>query len=269
MSSRSGPPTNSLEMHSTVPGTQQQSVYPSLDMATSAKNAPSQGAMASAPSYHTIETEPNNPLFSNDPKNLGGRAIMPTSQIEMTISCRHLLNKDYLSKSDPYCLVLIKDSWKETFVELGRTETIQDTLSPEWIKKFIIDYNFEIVQKMRFEIWDQDPEGRDFLGCHETTLAEIVSFASRQYIRPLEGMPGKKNCGEIIIVTEEMSTCKQIVQMQFAAESLPRFFCKLVKPDAFLVLSRSNEDGKSAKYSKSLFHLISQFSRYFFGGNTK
>lgn len=181
----------------------------------------------------------------------GGQAIMPTSQIEMTISCRNLLNKDILSKSDPYCLVLMKDSWQEKFFEMGRTETIQDNLSPEWVKKFIIDYNFEIVQRIRFEIWDLDPDGKDFLGYHETTLAEIVSFASRQYVRPLSGMPDKKNSGEIIIVTEEMSSCKQIVQMQFAADDLPRFFCGLFRPDPFLVISRSNEDSTFSVVIKS------------------
>lgn len=183
--------------------------------------------------------------------SIGGRAIMPTSQIEMTISCRNLLNKDYLSKSDPYCLVLMKDSWQEKFFELGRSETIKDSLSPDWVKKFIIDYNFEIVQRIRFEIWDLDPDGKDFLGYHETTLAEIVSFASRQYVRRLSGMPDKKNWGEIIIVTEELSSCKQIVQLQFAAEDLRRTFCGLFRPDPFFVISRSNEDGTFSVVIKS------------------
>lgn len=180
----------------------------------------------------------------------GGHAIMPTSQIEMTISCQNLLNRDILSKSDPFCLVLMKDSWQEKFYELGRTETIQDSLNPEWVKKFIIDYNFETVQKIRFEIWDQDPDDKEFLGFLETTLAEIVSFASRQYVRTLSGLPDR-NCGSIIIVTEELSSCKQIVQMQLAAENLPRSICGLFRPDPFLVIARSNEDGTFSVVIKS------------------
>lgn len=192
----------------------------------------------------TINTNSNSQALG------GGRAIMPTSQIEMTISCRNLLNRDILSKSDPFCLVLIKDSWQEKFYELGRTETIQDSLNPEWVKKFIIDYNFETVQKIRFEVWDQDLDSKEFLGHHETTLAEIVSFVSRQYVRKLSGMPDK-NCGSIIIVTEELSSCKQIVQMCFAADHLPRFICGLFRPDPFLVISRSNEDGTFSVVIKS------------------
>lgn len=208
------------------------------------------GANAGSINSSTPTTAAATTASSNQP-TMGGKAIMPTSQIEMTVSCRNLLNKDILSKSDPYCLVLMKDSWQEKFFELGRTETIQDSLSPEWVKKFIIDYNFEIVQRIRFEVWDLDPDGKDFLGYHETTLAEIVSFASRQYVRPLLGMPEKKNGGEIIIVTEELSSCKQIVQLQFGAEDLPRAFCGIFRPDPFLVISRSNEDGTFSVVIKS------------------
>ena len=173
-----------------------------------------------------------------------GQAIIPTSQIELTISAQNLLNLDITSRSDPYCLVMTKDSWQNKFFEIGRTETIKDNLSPEWTKKFIINYNFEMVQRIRFEIWDKDPGSSDeFLGYHETTLAEIVSYTSRRYIRPLTEMSKRPHPGEIVVVAEELSTCKQIVQFQFGAEGLPHFFCGLSSPDAFLVISRTNEDG--------------------------
>lgn len=184
-----------------------------------------------------------------DPNMTGGNAVMPTSQIEMTLSCRNLLNKDILSKSDPYCMVQMKDSWTEKFVEIGRTETVNDNLNPEWVKKFIISYNFETVQKMRFEVWDVDPDGKDFLGQFETTLAEIVAFSGRQFIGKLTGIPGK-DCGDLIIVTEEISSCKQIVQMQFRAKSLTKMSW-LWRNDPFLVLSRSNEDGTFSVVLKS------------------
>ena len=186
---------------------------------------------------------------NNDQNMTGGNAVMPTSQIEMTLSCRNLLNKDILSKSDPYCMVQMKDSWSEKFIEIGRTETVNDNLNPEWVKKFIISYNFETVQKMRFEVWDVDPDGKDFLGQFETTLAEIVAFSGRQFIGKLTGIPGK-DCGDLIIVTEEISSCKQIVQMQFRAKSLTKMSW-LWRNDPFLVLSRSNEDGTYSVVMKS------------------
>lgn len=47
---------------------------------------------------------------------------------------------------------------------------------------------------------------------------------------------------EIIIVTEEVSTCKQVLEIQFGCENLPKR--KLFRNnDPFLVISRMNEDG--------------------------
>lgn len=84
--------------------------------------------------------------------------------------------------------------------------------------------------------------GNDFLGRLETTLADLVAHQGRQFKAPLTGVPGKTDCGNIILVVEEVAETKQIINMQLAAKSLLKsrlFF----KDDPFLVLSRSNEDG--------------------------
>jgi len=36
--------------------------------------------------------------------------------------------------------------------QVGRTEMIKDTLSPDFVKHFIVDYFFEESQKLRFEV---------------------------------------------------------------------------------------------------------------------
>lgn len=165
----------------------------------------------------------------------------PTSRVEMTLSCRSLINTDILSKSDPYCLVQMKEPWQDKYFEVGRTETIDDNLNPQWVKKFVMNYNFETVQKMRFEVWDVDPNGQDFLGCFETTLADIVSFSGRQFVGRLTGVPGR-NCGELVIVTEEVATCKQIVALELQAKQLKKLGW-VWSNDPFLMISRANEDG--------------------------
>lgn len=182
---------------------------------------------------------------------MGGSAAMPTSQIEMTLSCRNLPNMDVLSKSDPYCIVQMKESWQDRFFEIGRTEQINDNLNPEWVKKFLINYNFETVQKIRFEVWDVDPDGNDFLGEFETTLADIVaSSTGRQFAGKLRQRSGSTTHGEIIIVTEEVSACKQSIEIQFRARDLEKL-CWFVRNDPFLVISRSNEDGSHSVVAKS------------------
>lgn len=58
----------------------------------------------------------------------------------------------------------MKESWQDEFTEIARTEMIKDSLNPAWVKKAIVNYNFETIQKLRFEIRDEDGEGYDFLG---------------------------------------------------------------------------------------------------------
>lgn len=37
--------------------------------------------------------------------------------------------------------------------EYGRTEMIRNTLNPDFVKKFVIDYFFEERQNLRFDVW--------------------------------------------------------------------------------------------------------------------
>lgn len=39
---------------------------------------------------------------------------------------------------------------------IDRTEVLPETLNPKFVKTFIVSYNFEKKQKLRFEIYDID-----------------------------------------------------------------------------------------------------------------
>ena len=56
---------------------------------------------------------------------------------------RELENKDALSKSDPFCVFFMKNTFTREMKEIGRTETIKDTLNPTWTKTFLVDYHME------------------------------------------------------------------------------------------------------------------------------
>lgn len=100
---------------------------------------------------------------------------------------------------------------------------------------------------MKFEVWDEDLKGSDFLGRFETTLGDLVSLSGRQFVGKLAGIP-HRNCGEIIIVTEEVSACKKIAEIHFRGEDLMKLSW-IWSNDPFLVISRSNEDGSHSVVS--------------------
>lgn len=87
--------------------------------------------------------------------------------------------------------------------ELDRTEVIQNTLNPDFVKKIVMEYHFEEQQRLNFAVYDVDCGSdclskhvshcpgclnnrlnKDFLGNCEATLGEIAS--SGKIMKPLK-----------------------------------------------------------------------------------
>ncbi|KAM8795925.1 copine-5 [Eudromia elegans] len=195
-----------------------------------------------------------------------GPGTVPATKVELTVSCRHLLDKDTFSKSDPLCVLYTQGAESKQWREFGRTEVIDNTLNPDFVRKFILDYFFEEKQNLRFDLYDVDSKSpdlskHDFLGQAFCTLGEIVGSAGSRLEKPLTmgtasapargrkpapalsngGVHGKK-CGTIILLAEELGNCRDVATLQFCANKLDKkdFFGK---SDPFMVFYRSNEDG--------------------------
>ncbi|KAM6895622.1 copine-8 [Xenentodon cancila] len=170
---------------------------------------------------------------------------IPATKVEITVSCRNLLDRDTFSKSDPICVLYAQAMGNKEWREFGRTEVIDNTLNPDFVRKFILDYFFEERQNLRFDLYDVDSKSanlskHDFLGQAHCTLGEVVGSLGSRLEKPLGGIQGKK-CGTIIVKAEELNNCRESVMMQFCGNKLDKkdFFGK---SDPFLVFYRSNED---------------------------
>ncbi|KAL2085742.1 hypothetical protein ACEWY4_019062 [Coilia grayii] len=166
------------------------------------------------------------------------------ARVELTVSCENLLDKDVFSKSDPMCVLLMNISGSQ-WSEVGRTEMVLNCLNPKFAKKFLLDYYFEVVQKVKFELYDIDNSSadlskHDFLGEFECTLGQIVS--SRKLTHPLvlkNNKPAGK--GAITIFAEEIND-NRVVNFEVEARKLDKkdFFGK---SDPFLEFYRQTESG--------------------------
>ncbi|XP_060794569.1 copine-9 isoform X2 [Neoarius graeffei] len=171
---------------------------------------------------------------------------VPATKIEVTVSCRNLLDVDTFSKSDPVVVLYVQGIGTKEWREFGRTEVIENTLNPDFVRKFVLDYFFEEKQNLRFDVYNVDSRSSNiskhsFLGQTFCTLGEIIGSSGARLERTLSGIPGKK-CGNIVFTAEELSNCRDIATMQLCANKLDKkdFFGK---SDPFLVFYRSNEDG--------------------------
>lgn len=166
------------------------------------------------------------------------------TKVELTVSCENLLDMDVGSKSDPLCVLLMNTSGNQWF-EVDRTERVNNCLSPKFAKKFVVDYYFEIVQKLRFGLYDIDNKtvdlsDDDFLGEFECSLGQVVS--SCKLTRPLV-LKNKKPAGKgtITISAEEIKD-NRVVNFEMEARKLDNkdFFGK---SDPYLEFYRQTETG--------------------------
>ena len=174
-----------------------------------------------------------------------GAASSPSSQIEISVRCSNLADRDLTSKSDPTCILLVpKSAQKNDWAEYGRTEKILDSLDPHWQTKFVIDYRFEERQMLRFAIYDIDSDrlnklsDHDSLGHLDCSLGEVVAAQSKGFSKKLS-----KGSGMIHLQAEELSPNRETVILEFSARKLDNkdFFGK---SDPFLEISRANENNQ-------------------------
>jgi len=167
--------------------------------------------------YHT-----NDLLYDQNISSIDSRGQQfCNSELEISISARNLLNRDIVSKSDPQCIVYQFNG--SQYQEICRTEVIKDNLNPDWVKKVVIPYQFNVKQQLRFEIFDYDPYTQnEFLGRADLTLAEVVAANKGIYRQTLKtgSQSFKRISGEIWLQSEEISSNKQLAHIQFSAHNL-------------------------------------------------
>ncbi|OXB66255.1 hypothetical protein ASZ78_000680 [Callipepla squamata] len=115
---------------------------------------------------------------------------VPGTKVELTVSCRrsltlssvpprNLLDMDTFSKSDPVVILFVQGTGSSEWKEFGRTEVIDNTLNPDFVRKFVLDYYFEEKQNLRFDVYNVDSKScsiykQDFLGQAFVALGEVI-----------------------------------------------------------------------------------------------
>jgi len=96
------------------------------------------------------------------------------------------------SKSDPFLAVYLKTP-TGGWVQIDTTEVIFDNNNPSWAKQVLMEWAFETVQHVRFELWDYDKgsKSHDYLGEATATLGSILGARAHTVTLPLSRDPAK------------------------------------------------------------------------------
>uniref|UniRef100_A0A8C6FVQ8 C2 domain-containing protein n=1 Tax=Moschus moschiferus TaxID=68415 RepID=A0A8C6FVQ8_MOSMO len=73
---------------------------------------------------------------------------IPATRVEVSVSCRYI----YFFHLFVVCVLYIQGVGNKEWREFGRTEVIDNTLNPDFVRKFILDYFFEERENLRFDL---------------------------------------------------------------------------------------------------------------------
>uniref|UniRef100_A0A8C8RZH3 Copine 6 n=1 Tax=Pelusios castaneus TaxID=367368 RepID=A0A8C8RZH3_9SAUR len=115
------------------------------------------------------------------------------SRVELRVSCWNLLDRDSLASLNP-CVVL-KQLCDGQWAEMGRTEVMSCSLNPVFSHVFPLDYFFEEMQALCFEVYDADASGTQeeefaedtFLGVAECSLGQVGMQVYPHFLSPTLG----------------------------------------------------------------------------------
>ncbi|CAG5112155.1 Oidioi.mRNA.OKI2018_I69.chr2.g6399.t1.cds [Oikopleura dioica] len=185
-----------------------------------------------------------------------GTASAGNSRIELSIECTGLFDADVFSKSDPFVVVYMQSgsngSGSRRWNEIGRTEVIMNNLNPKFSKKFDLDYVFEVVQTLKFEVYDLDEassklDKHDFLGECQVNLGELVCDPNGISI-PLKQRDGSIFQGHLKARAEELLKSREFFKLRFEANGVSK---GLFGSGFFFQIERANEDGSFGVVTRS------------------
>jgi len=187
-------------------------------------------------------------IYDHIPQNQG-----LSSKIELFVKIKHVPKLDYMSPSDPFVVFSMQDQRSKNWMQFAYTEIVWDNPNPVFVKPIVIDYMFEEVQLVRLDVYDADSHdlrnlsNHDFVGRYEFLVGDLVTAKGCKLSAQLVNKKkkritdGRRKPTIISVRSEEVSTCRDEISIDFRGEKLPKMDW-LTSIDGYLQLYRKSED---------------------------
>ena len=137
--------------------------------------------------------------------------------------------------SDPFCVVTALATAPGTKPNiLGKTEVIQNSLSPHWVKVFVLDYELGTPIKVACNIFDQSVKGKTenkTMGSAVFDIGELLGARGNTKAKKLKG-------GGTLFATVRKATGSGTLRLQCKGSKLKNVEGMFSKSDPFFELSR-------------------------------
>jgi len=192
------------------------------------------------------------PQQAANPADLAVGAAL-SEKLEIFISCRNLPKMDVNSPSDPFVIISQKNEQTGGYLQLSRTEAVDDNNNPDFTKQILMEYRFEEVQVIRLDVYDADSKDlndlskHDYIGHCEFVLGDLVTSSGAKLAMKLKNRKNNelvvnKRPSVAIVRSEEVKQDNDEFVVQFKATGLPKQSW-MGKANPFLQLFRKANDG--------------------------
>ncbi|PRP79805.1 copine-8-like [Planoprotostelium fungivorum] len=143
-------------------------------------------------------------------------------RLQLSIRCEHLHKKAMLANDSPIVILSWKSHPESPWEEYGRTERVKNNLNPAFGTAICIDWFFDRIQRVKFEVFSSEGEGDasrgHLLGCMECHLSDIVTSPNRVLKASLRKPSRPDRSRGIIIIASEQLKSDQGQAIQFRIE---------------------------------------------------
>lgn len=146
-----------------------------------------------------------------------GAALMTKVSLSFTLS--NLPDLDIASKTDAAIQVYLQTG-NAPEVRVGSTEKVKDNLNPKFATPIVLDYCFEVPQKLRLEIGDIDNHHVDMIGTFQCSIGDIMGARGQQLTANVRMSKMNYRQATVTIRGEEVRGQNATVTMQFSGTKL-------------------------------------------------
>ncbi len=163
--------------------------------------------------------------------------------MQLFVSATQLANLDFLTVSDPQCILKVKEANNAYAVQknVGETEVIDNNLNPVWTKHFNVVYQFNRDRELLFQVYNfNDKTSRDLIGEAECRLTDIVMAKDQSITLKLtiKSKPGVTR-GFLKVFADSVRITSDVIKFQIQAKLHSKKFLCLGSDNPYLMVERA------------------------------
>ena len=158
-------------------------------------------------------------------------------QIELFIDC-----KDFKGSDDINMQIRVHELKQDDWLELGRTEALKQ-LNPSFLRAVSVNFVFETIQPLLFEIWNiTEPNRETLISKISATVGQIIGARKQTFEADIYGKDDN-TLGKLVVYAEKSEKSNNIITWKWSAVKVLNTDGLFGKSDPFLRFFRRRHGG--------------------------